>query len=751
MKKKFLIPFMIGAGLSTAYGQVPESDSLALVALYNSTNGDGWTDNSNWLQPGQPVSSWYGITLHNNTVEQIRLGENNLTGTLPDEIGDLANLKVLELRTNLISGTIPATIGNLIQLSTLSIRSNQLIGSIPVEIGNLVSLEYLFVSDNQLEGSIPTEIGNLVNMQYLQLKNNMLSGPIPDEICNLINLEYLSLGGNQLSDSIPACIGNLTKLVDLNLGNNNLTGSIPAGIGNLSNLTFMDLSSNQLTDSIPPEIGNLTKLLWLSLARNQISGPIPSEIGNLIQIIYLALTRNNLTGHIPAEIGNLTKLHNLYSYDNQLDGSIPAEIGNLRELKCLSMRNNKLSGFIPKEIGNLDSLEILSLENNELTGGIPSGIGNLKKLREFLLGNNQISGSIPVEIGNLTRLTLIDVNNNKLEGSVPEGIRDLPALTTLRLQDNYFNFHDLEPLAGIALSSFRYHPQGPVPLGIHQVNSVTGSDLEIDITGLTRSDCAALGNQYQWCKDGLHITGYSDSPVLSMTALDHSDEGQYWCTMINSGFHDLLLVTDAFLMVIDGPVDITLTPDSVDENVASGTLVGILVAEDPDQETGHSFAFALGEGINAVDNDSFLIRNDSLFILTSPDYEARQEYHICIRATDDDSKTFDKALVIQVNDIQESDPTGLPAQDIMNHSIKVYPNPASDHVILEFAPVESEHLSAALYDLHGHLIQSFFSQTPMQRGVHVLPLVLHGNIPAGSYVLMISNSSGRQCIPLMKQ
>ena len=90
--KKIVLITVIGFSLSATFGQVPESDSLALVALYNSTNGDSWTDDSNWLQPGQPVSTWHGIRVRNNRVEEIHIYRNNLVGTLPEEMGNLKNL-----------------------------------------------------------------------------------------------------------------------------------------------------------------------------------------------------------------------------------------------------------------------------------------------------------------------------------------------------------------------------------------------------------------------------------------------------------------------------------------------------------------------------------------------------------------------------------------------------------------------------------------------------------------------------------
>ena len=57
----------------------------------------------------------------------------------------------------------------------LDLRNNELTGSIPSEIGNLTNLTYLDLRYNQLTGSIPSEIGNLTNLTYLKLSSNQLS------------------------------------------------------------------------------------------------------------------------------------------------------------------------------------------------------------------------------------------------------------------------------------------------------------------------------------------------------------------------------------------------------------------------------------------------------------------------------------------------------------------------------------------------------------------------------------------------
>jgi Leucine-rich repeat (LRR) protein len=79
---------------------------------------------------------------------------------------------------------------------------NQLTGSIPPEIGCLTNLTSLMLHGNQLTGEIPVEIGNLTNLTWLVLYDNQLTGDIPVEVCDLlesnnISMDYI-LGGNNL-------------------------------------------------------------------------------------------------------------------------------------------------------------------------------------------------------------------------------------------------------------------------------------------------------------------------------------------------------------------------------------------------------------------------------------------------------------------------------------------------------------------------------------------------------------------------
>ncbi len=265
------------------------NDSLALVALYNSTNGANWTNKTNWLSGN--LNTWFGVTLDaDRRVTELNLGYNQLSGSIPAELGNLSNLQTLDLDNNQLSGNIPLELGNLSNLGFLSLYLNQLSGSIPVELGNLSNLQYLYLSFNRLSGSIPLELGNLTNLQDLSLFNNQLSGSIPAELGNLTNLQELYLSGNQLSGSIPEEMGNLSNLQTLSLYSNQLSGSISASLGNMSNLQELYLEGNQLSGIIPSELGNLSKLQSLYLYSNQFSGSIPTELGNLTNLQYLSLS-----------------------------------------------------------------------------------------------------------------------------------------------------------------------------------------------------------------------------------------------------------------------------------------------------------------------------------------------------------------------------------------------------------------------------------------------------------------------------
>jgi hypothetical protein len=239
--------------------EIPQIECEALVALYNSTNGPGWSHNTNWLVTITP-SNWFGVQIDSGHIVYLQLQSNELSGSIPPQLGDLASLTVLDLGVNYLTGNIPPELGKLTNLTRLYLWSNQLTGSIPAELGNLTNLIKLWLDHNQLSGSIPLQLADLASLTELDLSVNNLTGNIPPEL------------------------GKLTKLADLYLYSNHLTGSIPTELGNLTSLNQLLLLDNQLSGSIPPELGNLTNLQVLALQNNQFTGDIPPSYINLINL-----------------------------------------------------------------------------------------------------------------------------------------------------------------------------------------------------------------------------------------------------------------------------------------------------------------------------------------------------------------------------------------------------------------------------------------------------------------------------------
>ncbi|KAL5566036.1 hypothetical protein UlMin_029200 [Ulmus minor] len=88
-------------------------------------------------------------------------------------------LVAIDLSNNNFEGEVPELIGSLVGLRLLNLSNNNLMGLIPSSLGNLRNLESLDLSRNKLSGEIPRTLGALNFLSYFDVSNNQLSGPIP--------------------------------------------------------------------------------------------------------------------------------------------------------------------------------------------------------------------------------------------------------------------------------------------------------------------------------------------------------------------------------------------------------------------------------------------------------------------------------------------------------------------------------------------------------------------------------------------
>ncbi|GMP41526.1 hypothetical protein CsSME_00011600 [Camellia sinensis var. sinensis] len=331
------------------------------------------------------------IPLPTVQIELLDLSNNHFSGSIPHNISNtMPDLIFLSFSGNQLSGEIPESIGQMSYLQVISLSSNHLTGSIPSSIWNCTYLKVLDLGNNNLSGVISGTLGELKQLQSLHLSNNKLTGEIPSSFQNLSSLETLDLGNNKLSGHIPPWFGNgFPNLRIISLRSNAFSGGLPSGLSNLSSLQVLDLAENNLTAQFPASLGDLkamvgeqkvTKYLFYGKYRGRYyeeslvvntKGKFQKYTKTLSLVISIDLSSNNLYGEFPVEITKLTGLVVLNLSRNQISGQIPEGISSLRQLGSLDLSSNRLSGAIPPSMSSLSFLGYLNLSNNDLTGMIP--------------------------------------------------------------------------------------------------------------------------------------------------------------------------------------------------------------------------------------------------------------------------------------------------------------------------------------------------------------------------------------------
>ncbi|XP_021603284.1 receptor-like protein 9DC3 [Manihot esculenta] len=120
-----------------------------------------------------------------------------------DKIQDI--FLAIDSSNNRFEGKIPEIIGNLKGLNLLNLSNNLLKGHIPPSLACLSSLEGLDLSKNKLSGKIPPELAQLTFLAFFNVSYNELEGPIPQ------GKQFDTFQSNQYEGNLGLCGAPLTK------------------------------------------------------------------------------------------------------------------------------------------------------------------------------------------------------------------------------------------------------------------------------------------------------------------------------------------------------------------------------------------------------------------------------------------------------------------------------------------------------------------------------------------------------------
>ena len=158
-------------------------DCNTLLAVKDTLRGSA---SLNWRKT-IPINRWDGVTVSNSRVTQLDLSDNQLTGSIPEELGNLSQLEWLSLRENQLTGRIPPELDS---IDTLYLYGNESLGCLPntfpVNREDMISNqeEGMSFCDAETPTAIPMESNAISSGTYIvgaDIAPGLYRGEVPED------------------------------------------------------------------------------------------------------------------------------------------------------------------------------------------------------------------------------------------------------------------------------------------------------------------------------------------------------------------------------------------------------------------------------------------------------------------------------------------------------------------------------------------------------------------------------------------
>jgi hypothetical protein len=305
--------------------------------------------------------------------------ENELSGQIPDDIGDMMLLRELVLGSNYLSGTLPGKLSQMPALEQILLqdqRGRELIeGDLP-DFAQAPHLLYMDFSNNDLRGEISDNFlaASLKTQDSVSLilANNEITGVVPESLKRFQRL-YIDLTGNRI-ESIPDVLCNKPDWMNGNVGTIGNCNAVMCEPGFYSESGRQDSVDNPCKEcrGVPSQYLGQTICQTMDSERQ------------ILELIY-----RSTGGDTWKDADGWGTTQPICSWKGI------SCIGDQQDEEGVTLVNLEVKGLVgtlPLEIWSLPSLSELALRGNEKLVLSLSGIGNAAKTLNVLdLSSTKVS------------------------------------------------------------------------------------------------------------------------------------------------------------------------------------------------------------------------------------------------------------------------------------------------------------------------------------------------------------------------